>query len=416
MTSPYLPVPLTQPTQPVASERPYRSLSFPDINYTVLRPASLPPSPLVKNGAGNVITPGTTPPLPVTGATAESGSTLTAGLESLSQYGSIAGTPFVRLQPFLAPMNQGPPRNTANGNMNIPFQYLYDPGLKNPYLGIQFANVNPAVPLPTNSPLAPPYKTPTYPPTVVPAPVTPAPFPPPIPPTPALRLFQIPDDARSKGLYTSNASPASQLFATAHTNADTARIAGLPPADQDLSLEYTVNRPTRPQSLSTGIGNKLTNRPTIETPPFLAAATRSFFLPDNFTPSFLSTADTGYIPTKPLSPANNYLGSGPAGLPTNDLRQHPLYRTEWLQKVMNLTTVRTHQFAVWITVGFFEVVKPGTPELGLPDVLGQELGLNEGRNTRYRSFFTLDRTKATGFNPYNPGNFRDCVTYRRRIE
>jgi hypothetical protein len=87
-----------------------------------------------------------------------------------------------------------------------------------------------------------------------------------------------------------------------------------------------------------------------------------------------------------------------------------------LQKVMNLTTVRTHQFAVWITVGFFEVVKTGTAELGNPDILGQELGLTAGKNVRYRSFFTLDRTRATGFNPYYPGNFRDCVTYRRRIE
>ena len=87
-----------------------------------------------------------------------------------------------------------------------------------------------------------------------------------------------------------------------------------------------------------------------------------------------------------------------------------------LQKISNLTTVRTHQFATWITVGFFEVVKTGTPELGIPDVLGQELSSGAGAKTRYRSFFVLDRTKATGFNPYYPGNFRDCVTYRRRIE
>ena len=31
-------------TQPIAADRPYRSLSYPDINYTVMRPASLPPS------------------------------------------------------------------------------------------------------------------------------------------------------------------------------------------------------------------------------------------------------------------------------------------------------------------------------------------------------------------------------------
>ena len=87
-----------------------------------------------------------------------------------------------------------------------------------------------------------------------------------------------------------------------------------------------------------------------------------------------------------------------------------------LQKVMNLTTVRTHQFAVWITIGFFEVLKPGSPSLGQPDVLGGEIGLAGGRNTRYRSFFLLDRTRATGFDPSEPGDFRDVVVYRRRIE
>ena len=45
--------------------------------------------------------------------------------------------------------------------------------------------------------------------------------------------------------------------------------------------------------------------------------------------------------------------------PTIDLKQHPYFRAEMLQKAMNLTTVRTHQYAVWITVGFFEVTRQG---------------------------------------------------------
>ena len=53
---------------------------------------------------------------------------------------------------------------------------------------------------------------------------------------------------------------------------------------------------------------------------------------------------------------------------------------------------------------------------GTPDFLGGELGLAAGSNVRYRSFFLLDRTKAVGFDPYEPGDFRDVVTYRRRIE
>ena len=45
--------------------------------------------------------------------------------------------------------------------------------------------------------------------------------------------------------------------------------------------------------------------------------------------------------------------------PQFDTKQHPYFRTEMLQKAMNLTTVRTHQYAVWITVGFFEVTRQG---------------------------------------------------------
>jgi hypothetical protein len=104
-----------------------------------------------------------------------------------------------------------------------------------------------------------------------------------------------------------------------------------------------------------------------------------------------------------------------------DRTRHPYFRTEMLQKAMNLTTVRTHQYAVWITVGFFEVTQQGNPSLvssapGLAfDQLGREIGLN-GRLVRYRGFYLVDRTRATGFNPANPGDFHDCVVYGHLIQ
>ena len=42
--------------------------------------------------------------------------------------------------------------------------------------------------------------------------------------------------------------------------------------------------------------------------------------------------------------------------------------------------------------------------------------LDVGSNKRYRSFFLVDRTKAVGFNPYVPDDFRACVVYRQLIE
>jgi hypothetical protein len=86
--------------------------------------------------------------------------------------------------------------------------------------------------------------------------------------------------------------------------------------------------------------------------------------------------------------------------------------------------VRTHQFAVWITVGFFEVKREGDIALiGDPlyyraafDVLGPEIGASTAENTRYRSFFVVDRLKLTGFDPDSMGAYQAAVLYRRTIE
>ena len=422
-------------TQPIAADRPYRSLSYPDINYTIMRPASLPPSST------------STPQLP-------------SGLANLFTYqlntptANGNKTSYLALNPFVAPMNL-----TSNDTPAGPFQYIADPGVKNPYLSIQYINTgNPRTattaatyPIVTPAPVSPPAPPPgtpypgppypTYDPVVgqyVVQPVAatnpmptppPAPFPPPIPPTPARRLIQVPDVDTSTavvpGYPSSNASLSGSVDEVTNVTTN-------PP--NTVPHKYSVNQQVVTPMLTNGTANAYNG--TAAGPPTLIPQSRSVFLPDNNTPTpstsqFEYTNDTA-ANSVIVAGTNNYLGASiqtsnvnggppvvnPTGTPPIfvDNRQHPLYRTEMLQKIMNLTTVRTHQYAVWITVGFFEVIKPGTPELGIPDLLGQEVGLSAGKNTRYRSFFTLDRTKATGFNPYYPGNFRDCVTYRRRIE
>ena len=106
-----------------------------------------------------------------------------------------------------------------------------------------------------------------------------------------------------------------------------------------------------------------------------------------------------------------------------DAREHPSWRIEMLQRVMNLTTVRTHQYAVWITVGFFEVkrqgdvgmIASGDPRLAF-DILGPEIGLPGQKNRRYRGFFLVDRLKLDGFDPSSPGRSLSAVVYRQRIQ
>jgi hypothetical protein len=89
---------------------------------------------------------------------------------------------------------------------------------------------------------------------------------------------------------------------------------------------------------------------------------------------------------------------------------------------MNLTTVRSHQFAVWITVGFFEVKWRGRPELATlnpsqaVDLLGREISSAGGRQARHRAFFVLDRSRASGLNPADTSCIQDVVIHRKLIE
>ena len=299
---------------PIWPDKPYRSLSYPDVDYTIMRPAT--PVPAVIQGA-------LTFPPPY-------------------QYDLVAG-------------NSSPIQSVTNANNAIPNpplptsggSYIGDPGVRFPWLDLTFANMG-NYNAGYNAPLTTPM----------------------IPPIPPRRLFQPPDSSNN-----SNAS----------TKGDT-----------------NLNG-------AGGLANAFLADPYSELiSPNLDPTTSSPWT--NFVPQPPNA--TAYNPSQ-LQNGTNYKQQD--FFLTNN-RQHPYYRTELLQKVMNLTTVRTHQFAVWITVGFFEVTHTGTPELGIADILGAELGVAAGNNVRYRSFFVIDRTRATGFNPYYPGDFRDCVTYRRRIE
>ena len=55
------------------------------------------------------------------------------------------------------------------------------------------------------------------------------------------------------------------------------------------------------------------------------------------------------------------------------------------------------------------------PQLAF-DIMGPEIGAANGKTTRYRGFFLVDRLQLTGFNPTSPSGFRAAVMYRKRIQ
>jgi large repetitive protein len=419
------PVTLAATTVSPAIERPFRSLSFPDINFTVMRPAALPPPyPSVSPPAISVPSPyaNTVPPFGDTNPTSNpsgiigipnpntsNSATVNVGTSGGS---TIGGFP-LGLAPAYVYTNPNPPPPPTLTAKAVSM----DPGLKNPYitdpsygwysnfiasLGTDFTSV--------------PRDT-----TIIPQ----------APAIPMRRLFQIPD---SEPL----GAPQDNAAHLGDTNVNQVLINASP-----ALLIPAINPPILPYPLLSNPGANLFDWDGIYNIYPLANATNGMSLvwgdqtttppPDNgWLPPAVGAAThlagaVRFIPPV-LSPFATYSQYVPNqfGLNTTsagaDRRQHPYFRNELMSKLINLSTVRTHQYAVWVTVGYFEVQRAGNSQLAtvnptqVPDILGAELNLDQGKNTRYRAFFIVDRTLATGFNPYNPGDYHDVITYRRRIE
>jgi hypothetical protein len=330
----------------IPAERPFHALSYPDIDYTVMRPAALPPSTY------------TTPALNVT----------------------------------VTPTTLGTTYPTT--------YYTNDPGVRNPLLYWGY---------PTSFAPGFGYNT-------VGGTVTPVVLPPPIP---ARRLFQPPDaynpnPATPPGTgvaAASNASEAGDPYLNNLTlipNPPTGIAAGTPPTPAPgaltpiLSTTYLSTAPA---------ANVVTTN----------SAVNLYWPGANAATSYDAAGATTTI-ALPAGVKNPYLGANLGGA-TPDAKQHPYWRSEQLQRFMNLTTVRTHQYAVWITVGFFEVKRQGdigmltsgNPQLAF-DILGAEIGAVTGQMTRFRGFFLVDRLKLPGFDPRNTGSFRSAVVYRKVIQ
>jgi hypothetical protein len=126
------------------------------------------------------------------------------------------------------------------------------------------------------------------------------------------------------------------------------------------------------------------------------------------------------------------MGTPPSADYNNAIR-NPYFYYQSLDHLTSKLTTRSNVYAVWITVGYFEV----TPWYGLntstgavntsgPQVfdtahpdgyqLGQELGADTGQIERHRAFYIIDRSIPVGFQRGYDINVNNAVLLKRFIE
>jgi hypothetical protein len=102
-------------------------------------------------------------------------------------------------------------------------------------------------------------------------------------------------------------------------------------------------------------------------------------------------------PTNPGNPLNNKPLFDPPSISSSTTPTHPYLQKQLLTKIFNNLTTRSNVFAIWLTVGYFEVDDQGR--------LKTEIGQAENRQVRHRMFAIVDRSQMTAFQGNVPGPF-----------
>jgi hypothetical protein len=158
----------------------------------------------------------------------------------------------------------------------------------------------------------------------------------------------------------------------------------------------------------------------------------------------------GLLPVQPTFPA----ATAQSGIPlfsesftgtAIDGERNPYFYYQPMTRMENLVTNRSNVFAIWVTIGYFEV-EPA-PSWDDPTVqarfgvtssstaqeiaaaqalynrvypdgyqLGREVGSDTGNVKRPRGFYIVDRTEEVGFKPGEDLNVEKMIKLRRRIE
>jgi hypothetical protein len=97
--------------------------------------------------------------------------------------------------------------------------------------------------------------------------------------------------------------------------------------------------------------------------------------------------------------------------------RNAFFRLQPYTKLSNMVSYNSNTFAVWMTLGYFEV-EPVAIDAAHPDgfSLGQELGLDDGSQKRHRAFYIIDRSIPVGYEAGRRHNSENCILLRRHVE
>ena len=99
--------------------------------------------------------------------------------------------------------------------------------------------------------------------------------------------------------------------------------------------------------------------------------------------------------------------------------RNPYFHYQTIQRLGNLVTTRSNVYAIWITVGYFEVEpNPTGVDVVHPDGyrLGAELRSDSGEVQRHRGFYFLDRSIPVASEPGQNHNVDRAIVLRRYLE
>jgi hypothetical protein len=142
--------------------------------------------------------------------------------------------------------------------------------------------------------------------------------------------------------------------------------------------------------------------------------------------------DTSVMPIPQVADGKLPFNGATTAQPFRNAARNPYFRYSPISRLSSMTTTRSNVFAIWVTIGFFEVEEAPAyvdtdPRWGgsidvynrvYPDgyTFTKEAGIDTGEIQRVREFAIVDRTIPAAFEPGANHNTLETVRLRRKIE